>query len=106
MTMTTTDIYRLGAFLSAGIEGERAEALVSFVRTIETEDPGRQARLKGELITRLVSQGMSLYDAHAVLLCMPSPHEPFGAIGSDYLNKKETRLGDDAESYGRPHPSR
>ncbi|WGX94519.1 hypothetical protein [Nocardioides sp. L-11A] len=96
--MTTTDIYRLGAFLSAGIEVDRAEALVALVRSIEeNDDAGARVRQKAALLDRLV--GVPLYDAYAALFCHPSEHEPFGAIGSDYLNKKETKLGNDAESH-------
>ena len=95
MTVTADDlnIYRLGAFIAEGMEPEKALALVHW---IEQNGPSVEERLA--TVDRLSASGVDYYVAFTTLFCHPSDHEPYEAIGEEYLEtRKEGEFADDPE---------
>ena len=86
---TREDVNRLGIFLSSGMVPEKAERLVSVVRAVKaTADSGDTGHKLLRVTTKLIEQGMGRYEAVLATLCHPSDHEPYLAIGADYLTEK------------------
>lgn len=95
MTTTSTDLstYRLGAFIANGMDPEKAFALSNW---IDQNRPDVAETLA--TVQRITASGLNYYTAFTVLFCHPSDHEPYLAIGNDYLaTRKEVEVADDSE---------